>query len=63
LLFILVVGLVMWLRPGAWWELTESWKADTVTEPSDMYLRLTRIGGLFFTFVAVAGAIALLLLK
>ena len=60
---LVLIGLVMLFRPSFWWELTESWKNGTASEPSDFYLKVTRIGGAVFLVVGAAGAILALVLK
>lgn len=57
-LFILAVGLTMLLKPEWIWHLTESWKSNDGTEPSDLYLWSTRIGGGLFMLAGTAGIIA-----
>lgn len=45
---LIAIGLLMLLGPGAVWAVTESWKSSDGTEPSDLYIFSTRIGGGFF---------------
>lgn len=42
---ILLWGLFMFLAPGTFWELTESWKHSAGSAPSRAYLFSTRAGG------------------
>lgn len=51
-----VVGAVMTFGPSIWWGLTQAWKNDSATEPSDLYLWITRIGGILFLILGVIGA-------
>ena len=60
-IIILAVGLLMALAPSFWWEITESWKSNA-TEPSDSYLRLTRIEGIVFSLVSIVCFIGMLFL-
>ncbi len=61
-LFVALIGLLELLAPNLWWELTESWKSNSSSEPSDFYLKITRISGVFFTVVGIGGFIVLLVL-
>lgn len=56
-LILIIVGLVMLIKPDVFWSITESWKSNDGTEPSDLYLLSTRIGGVLFTIVGIGGAI------
>ena len=38
-----VIGLVLAVKPTLVWRLTESWKTEGNTAPSDRYLRVLRI--------------------
>jgi hypothetical protein len=49
-------GLLMLVRPAVIWTITESWKSNDATEPSDMYILSTRFGGVMCT-LAGAGVI------
>ncbi len=44
-IFLILFGLFMLFRPAVFWTITESWKSNDATEPSDIYLLSTRIGG------------------
>lgn len=61
-IFILIVGLIMLISPDAWWQITESWKSYAATEPSDFYIKITRVTGGFFLMIGVGGIIVFLLL-
>ncbi|MFD7522814.1 DUF6199 family natural product biosynthesis protein [Paenibacillus chitinolyticus] len=50
---LVAVGLVMLLAPGAVWTVKESWKSNDGTEPSDLYLLSTRLGGGIFLLVGI----------
>lgn len=60
ILFVLLVafGLLMVLKPGIVWQLTESWKSDDAAEPSELYLFATRLGGILCTLAGIGGVIA-----
>jgi len=49
----ILIGLLMLIRPGVLWIITEKWKSDDATEPSDLYKISTRIGGVMFTLVGL----------
>lgn len=61
-IFILIIGLIMLFSPDTWWLITESWKSNSAAEPSDFYIKLTRIGGGLFSTVGVGGIIAFFIL-
>jgi len=48
----------MIVRPDVIWTIAESWKSNDGTEPSDLYILSTRIGGVMFTLAGVGGTIA-----
>ncbi|MBP1996612.1 DUF6199 family natural product biosynthesis protein [Paenibacillus eucommiae] len=54
-------GLLLLIKPSVIWTITESWKSNDATEPSDLYIWSTRFGGIMCTLAGVAGIIALLL--
>lgn len=54
-----IAGVIMTVRPQWIFSLTEMWKNDSATEPSDLYLTSTRVGGVFFILIGI-GAIIIL---
>ena len=50
-LFLTGFGLFIFFKPEMFWQLTESWKSNDATEPSDLYLFNTRFGGVMCTLV------------
>ena len=56
-IFLLFVGLIMTVSPTAWFELTQSWKSYSAADPSDLFIIVTRIGGVIFLLAAVAAFI------
>ena len=60
-LLILGAGLFMLLCPDLWWELTESWKTYA-GEPSDLYRKGARFGGVCCLLVGIAGIVAFFVL-
>jgi len=50
-IFVFVGGFLMWLKPSLIWELTESWKSNNGTEPSDFYVSSTRFNGILCIIV------------
>ncbi|WP_326054903.1 DUF6199 family natural product biosynthesis protein [Paenibacillus chitinolyticus] len=51
---LIAVGLLMLLAPGTIWTVKESWKSNDGTEPSDLYLLSTRLGGGVLLLVGIA---------
>lgn len=49
------LGLLMLLRPDAFYEITEGWKSSSCGEPSDLYILSARIGGGFMLAVGLIG--------
>lgn len=62
-IIILALGMVMFLKPHIVWRLTEEWKSYGADEPSDLYLKSTKIGGILFALVGVIMMILPLLLE
>lgn len=56
-IFVFLAGLFMAISPGSVWMISESWKSNDATEPSDAYLISTRIGGMI---MASAGILCLI---
>ncbi|WP_036740201.1 MULTISPECIES: DUF6199 family natural product biosynthesis protein [unclassified Paenibacillus] len=54
---LIAVGLLMLLAPGAVWTVKESWKSNDGTEPSDLYILSTRMGGGIFLLIGIAGIV------
>ena len=61
-IILLIVGLFLLFCPGIVYEITESWKNSTSTEPSDLYRLHIRIGGIVCTLIGVAGVVTYFLL-
>lgn len=61
-IILVIIGLVMLIKPEIVFEITESWKHSSDTEPSDFYKLETRIGGAVLLIVGAAGSIILLFL-
>ena len=62
-MIILALGIVMFLKPHIVWRLTEEWKSYGADEPSDLYLKSTKMGGILFAMVGVIMMILPLLLE
>lgn len=54
-----ICGIMMICKPRLIYDLTESWKHDGTSEPSDFYMMNIRIGGCIFAIVGVLGAVVL----
>jgi uncharacterized membrane protein len=52
-----LVGLLMIVLPSVIWTITESWKSNDATEPSDLYILSTRFGGVMCTLTGVGGIV------
>ena len=57
------LGAFLFLKPDLYWRLTERWKSYYADEPSDIYLRSTKLGGVLFALIGVAFIIAYFVLE
>ncbi|MBB3111871.1 hypothetical protein FHS18_003939 [Paenibacillus phyllosphaerae] len=59
-LYVLLVlfGLLLMVKPAVFWAISESWKSNDGTEPSDLYLWSTRFGGFMCSVVGIGAIIA-----
>lgn len=62
-IIIAIIGITMILKPGLIYDITESWKTYTDSEPSELYLFNTRLGGVVFLLIGIAGIIILLVCR
>ncbi|NOV02291.1 DUF6199 family natural product biosynthesis protein [Paenibacillus planticolens] len=56
---LVLLGLIMLFRPSLLWTVTESWKSNDATEPSDLYVWSTRFGGSIVALAGLGGVIAI----
>jgi uncharacterized membrane protein len=56
---LIIAGVLMMVRPNVVWTITESWKSNDATEPSNLYKWSTRFGGAMCTIVGVGVIIVL----
>ena len=54
---------VYFLKPDLVWKLTEAWKSYRADEPSELYLKTTKIGGILFALLGVVMIILPFILK
>ncbi len=52
-IIILGLGIFIFLKPRLVWKLTEEWKSYRADEPSDLYLKSTKVGGALFALFGV----------
>ncbi|WP_226669659.1 DUF6199 family natural product biosynthesis protein [Metabacillus litoralis] len=52
-----IIGVTMIVKPSIFWVLTESWKSNDRTEPSNLYKWSTRFGGIMMTIAGIGGII------
>ena len=57
-IFLIVVGGLLLIKPDIFWLITESWKSSDATEPSNLYVFSTRVGGGLCIAVGIGGIIA-----
>lgn len=51
------IGFIMLINPKFIFELTESWKSNSDSEPSDLYIFNTRFGGIIVLIIGFASII------
>lgn len=54
----LLLGILFFLKPDLIWKITEEWKSYSADEPSDLYMKSTKFGGILF---AILGVIVIIL--
>ena len=52
-IIILALGIFIFLNPHLVWKLTEEWKSYRADEPSEFYLKTTKIGGILFALFGI----------
>jgi len=55
----IIIGALLLIFPATYWLVAESWKSSDPTQPSDIYLFFTRVGGVA---AMVLGAVVFLLM-
>lgn len=55
--FLILLGLLMLFKPPIIWSITESWKSNDATEPSNLYLWSTRFGGVMCTLAGLGSIV------
>lgn len=48
-----MLGAFVFWNPKLIWKLTEEWKSYRAEEPSDFYLKSTKVGGLLFVLCGI----------
>lgn len=52
-IFIIALGAFIFLKPALIWKYTEQWKSYRADEPSDFYLKTTKLGGFLFVIFGI----------
>ena len=52
-IIIFALGTFIFLKPDLIWKLTEEWKSYRADEPSEFYLKVTKIGGISFALFGI----------
>ena len=52
-IIIFALGMFIFLKPDLVWKLTEEWKFYRADEPSEFYLKVTKIGGISFALFGI----------
>ena len=58
-IFFVILGIFLFFKPEMAWEIKESWKSYSRGDPSDLYLKLTKINGVIFFLVGIFGFVAM----
>lgn len=53
----IVFGLFMIVAPKLFYKITQGWKNDSETEPSNLFVISTRFGGVIFIVVGIAAIV------
>lgn len=61
-LLLIGIGALMVVSPQTWFDLTESWKSYSSSEPSDRYIWSTRFGGVMCALAGIAYIVVALFL-
>ncbi|MBU9711848.1 DUF6199 family natural product biosynthesis protein [Evansella tamaricis] len=56
-IILIIIGVTMIIKPSIIWLITESWKSNDGTEPSNFYNWSTRFGGILMTLAGIGGVI------
>ncbi|MHC0038770.1 DUF6199 family natural product biosynthesis protein [Pseudoneobacillus sp. C159] len=59
---LIIIGVSMIIKPSFIWRITESWKSNDGTEPSDLYVLSTRFGGIIMTLAGIGSVAAVIFL-
>ena len=60
-IIIFALGMFIFLKPDLVWKLTEEWKSDRADEPSEFYLKTTKISGIIFALFGIIIIIIIIL--
>ena len=52
-MIIFALGMFIFLKPDLVWKLTEEWKSYRADEPSEFYLKVSKIGGISFALFGI----------
>lgn len=53
------IGIIMLINPEIIFRISESWKNDTYSEPSKIYIISTKFGGCMFLIIGLLGLFSL----
>ena len=52
-IFFFALGMFLFWKPDLVWKLTEEWKSYCADEPSEFYLKVTKICGIFLALFGI----------
>lgn len=49
-----IIGIIMLANPKLFYDITQGWKNNSSTEPSELFIFSTRFGGIMFLLVGIS---------
>lgn len=62
-IFFIALGAFIFWKPDLIWKYTERWKSYYADEPSDFYLKTTKLGGFLFIIFGIVVIILFLVIE
>ncbi len=61
MIWIIILGLIMFISPAMFYKITHFWLADSNGEPTDNFIKGSRIGGICLTVIGIVLMVLILL--
>lgn len=62
-MIVFALGMFIFLKPNLVWKLREEWKSSRADEPSELYLKTTKIHGILYALIGMFMIILPFILK